>query len=87
VTTDHGRDVVPTPDQWAEHGVCVKRYGMKEVCEGCRHVFAVAVGPGIKPRTVTTQYTHLDLAPTVAKIFGLEMPTSSGKPIPEIVGR
>lgn len=82
VTTDHGRDNVPDPLQWWDHGECVNLRG--KLCSGCQHVFAIAVGPGLKQKVVTTPYTHADLAPTVARILGVPFPTAKGAPIPEI---
>lgn len=84
VNTDHGRDNWPDPNNWANHGRCVRKYGAKQTCSGCSHVFAVAVGPGLKRKVVKTNYTHIDLAPTVAKLLGVEMPSAAGHAIGEI---
>jgi len=83
VTTDHGRDDVPDPAQWWDHGECIK-HGKGGLCEGCRAVFAIAVGPGLVPATVTRPHTHADLAPTVAKLLGFAFPTAKGTAIPEV---
>ena len=82
VSTDHGRDNVPSPDQWWDHGVCREHGG--GLCSGCQSVFALVVGPGVKARVVGKRYTHLDLAPTIAKILGVELPTALGTPMDEV---
>ncbi|MBI3542822.1 MAG: hypothetical protein HY075_06055 [Deltaproteobacteria bacterium] len=84
VTTDHGRCDFPDAKQWAGHGDCKYVHKAPEICAGCRHVFLMAVGPGVRRGTFKTRYTHADLAPTIASIFGVPMPTATGKPIPEI---
>lgn len=87
VTTDHGRDNWPDPNNWANHGRCVRKHGAKDTCSGCRHVFALVVGPGLKNQVVETQYSHIDLAPTIAKLLSVEMPSALGQAIPEILSQ
>lgn len=82
VTTDHGRDDVPDPAQWWDHGKC-RHSGGGQLCSGCRRAFAVVVGPGVRPAVVKGGYTHADLAPTLARLLGLELPSASGRPIAE----
>ncbi len=82
VTTDHGRDNYADPLQWSTHGDCVA-HG-KPLCSGCKHIFAIAVGPGLKARTVSKSYGHVDLAPTVARLLGVPFPSASGEAITEI---
>lgn len=84
VTTDHGRDTHPEAAQWSVHGHCQADYGGKRTCSGCSSVFALAVGPGIPARTVKTPYTHADLAPTIARILGVPMPTATGRAMREV---
>lgn len=84
VTTDHGRDSIPEPDQWANHGRCVAEHTRTRPCSGCSGIFALALGPGLPARTVKAAYKHTDLAPTIAKILGVTMPEGSGRLMREI---
>src|SRR5262249_18363859 len=84
VTTDHGRDNIPDPHQWWDHGECL-RHGDHHLCSGCQQSFAVFVGPGIRSREISTPYSHADLAPTIARIFGLSMPDGTGKPMAQVL--
>ncbi|HDS30068.1 MAG TPA: hypothetical protein ENN67_03405, partial [Firmicutes bacterium] len=75
VTTDHGRH---SPDRggFPHHGC---------FCEGCRKSFMLIIGPGIKKNHVSNQYhSELDLAPTIAKALGYEIPSATGSPIMEV---
>jgi hypothetical protein len=52
--------------------------------EGCRHVWALMLGPGIpKNRQVATKYTQYDLSATIAKILDFPLPGAEGKVMPE----
>ena len=46
----------------------------------------IAVGPNIQPNRLMREVSILDYAPTFASIFGVKLPVSDGKPIPELVG-
>ena len=46
----------------------------------------VARGPGIVPGQLGRVVSNLDLAPTFARFFGVEMPATDGQPIPELLG-
>jgi hypothetical protein len=85
ISTDHGRDDFPEPDQWAQHGHCVSEFGAKKLCAGCSSVFAIVVGPGIGARTVRTVYDHTSLAPTLAQLLGASLPSATGKVMQEVV--
>ncbi len=85
ITTDHGRDDYPEPDQWTLHGHCVSEFGAKKTCGGCSHIFAVAVGPGLRPQTVKKVYDHTSIAPSVAQLLGTSLGGSSGPVIPELL--
>lgn len=78
VTTDHGRD----EGEWWDHGACVAQG--KPLCPGCGEVFAVVAGPGVKGE-IATPYSHIDIAPTVARWLGIEMPSAMGRPILELI--
>ena len=84
VTTDHGRDSIPEPGQWANHGRCVAEHTRTRPCSGCSGIFALALGPGLPARTVKSSYKHTDLAPTIAAILGVRMPEGSGRLIREV---
>lgn len=85
VTTDHGRDTAEDPAQWASHGRCIAEKIRTRPCSGCSGVFALAVGPGLTAKTARGTYLHTDLAPTIAKLLGIQFPSATGKPIREIV--
>lgn len=84
VTTDHGRDSIPEPTQWANHGRCVAEHTRTRPCSGCSGIFALALGPGLSARTVKSSYKHTDLAPTIAAILGVHMPEGSGHLMREV---
>ena len=46
----------------------------------------VARGPGITPGNVGRVVSTLDLAPTFAGLLGCTMPSSAGRPVPELLG-
>lgn len=85
VTTDHGRDDFPDPEGWTLHGHCVSEFGAKRLCGGCSRIFAVAVGPGIKPQTVKKVYDHTSLAPSIAQLLGTTLPGLSGAVMSELL--
>jgi len=43
-------------------------------------------GPGIKPGTQLGKIDILQIAPTIAKILGVDPPTAEGKPLAAIAG-
>ena len=45
----------------------------------------VVWGPGIKPGTNLGKISILDIAPTIAKILGVELPTADGKPLDAVI--
>ena len=45
-----------------------------------RAVF-IACGAGIKPGTKLGEINNTDVAPTIAKLLGLEIPNADGKPL------
>lgn len=48
-------------------------------CRGCREIPIFLIGPGIKQgETITTPHTQEDVSRTVARILGVEFPTSTG---------
>lgn len=85
VTTDHGRDTAEDPTQWASHGRCIAEKIRAKPCSGCSGVFGLVVGPGLVGRTARGTYRHTDLAPTIAKLLRIDLPTATGKPIREVI--
>lgn len=70
VFADHGRH---DGDEWPGHG---------DTCWGCRNSFLIAWGAGIaQGQTVRGGWELVDVAPTVAAVLGVELPTSRGRPI------
>jgi len=84
ITTDHGRDDFPQPEQWAHHGHCVSEFGARKTCAGCSSVFAIAVGPGLSPRVIKRGYDHTSLSPTIARLLGASMPSATGEVMAEL---
>jgi len=44
----------------------------------------IAAGPGIRPGTMNRTISNLDLAPTIARVLGVELPGVDGRPILEL---
>lgn len=84
ISTDHGRDDFPDPNQWAQHGHCISEFGARRTCSGCSQIFAIAVGPGLSPLRVKKPYEHTSLAPTIARLLGAAMPNATGHVMDEL---
>jgi len=77
VTTDHGRHLDGVENGWISHG---------DECVGCRQVFLLALGPGIRQGYSSwAPCSFLDVAPTVAHLMGLELPYHRGRVLTEIL--
>jgi len=77
ITTDHGRHLPGTSTGWQSHGCS---------CKGCRQVFLLALGPGIREGFVGDQpCSFLDIAPTVAHLMDLPLPYHRGRVLTEIL--
>jgi len=62
---------------WMVHG---------DSCEGCRSIFLLAIGPGIKHDTViTAPREQKDIAPTVGELMGFSTPLAEGKAMFEML--
>lgn len=73
VTTDHGRHSTGVNDGYKSHG---------DACEGCRHVYALMIGPDIKKGLeFKTECYQVDLAPTIGQLMGFATPAADGKPL------
>lgn len=76
VTNDHGRHSINHLDGFVSHG---------DSCEGCKHIEFFALGPDFKQNYIcSTAYEQIDIASTVARLMGVEMPTSNGKIMKDI---
>ena len=77
VTTDHGRHLDGVEVGWRSHGC---------QCQGCRQVFLLAVGPGIRAGyTSDVSCSFLDIAPTVAHLMDVPFPYHRGRVLTEIL--
>ncbi len=77
VTTDHGRHRDDVDNGFIGHG---------DSCTGCRQVFLLALGPGIRQGFATDEaISFLDIAPTVAHLVDLPFPFTRGRVITEIL--
>ena len=77
ITTDHGRHRDDVENGFIGHG---------DACTGCRQVFLLALGPGIRQGLVTGEaYSFLDVAPTVAHLMDIPFPYHRGRVITEIL--
>lgn len=84
ISTDHGRDDFPEPDQWAQHGHCVSEFGSRKTCSGCSRIFAIAVGPNVPARTVKKVYDHTSLGPTIARLLSASFSSATGDVMDEL---
>lgn len=88
VATDHGRhlDDVRTGFVDHGHGWLPDHSGCQLNCAGCREIWAVFVGPGIRAGTVAFgTYMLEDVAATVRHLMGFQNPFERGFPIEEIL--
>lgn len=76
VVNDHGRNADDEKQGFSEHG---------GYSEANRHIMFLALGPAIqKDQQVDTPRELIDIAPTIAGIYGLSMPTARGKVLDEL---
>lgn len=74
-----GTDVTIKKDKLTgTHGYLPDQPDMLSLC--------IVSGPGIKPGTRLGKARAIDVAPTVARILGVELPTAEGKPIAALIG-
>ncbi len=77
VTTDHGRHLDGVEVGWRSHGC---------QCQGCRQVFLLAVGPGIRQGfSSDVSCSFADIAPTVAHLMGVPFPYHRARVLTEIL--
>jgi len=71
ITADHGRHLDGIRNGFINHG---------DKCEGCRHIFLLALGPDFeKGKKVDRHYEQIDIAPTIAEIINFEWEGSGTK--------
>lgn len=76
ITNDHGRHLNGIADGFISHG---------DNCEGCRHITLMAISPNIRKGMLDeTTYSQDNLAPTIARILGFEMPLAKSSTIQSI---
>ena len=77
VTNDHGRHD-DTHGGFKNHG---------DDCEGCRHIFCLALGRGFQThRSIKQRRTQCDIAPTVGELLSFPTPLSTGTSLLRDVG-
>lgn len=70
ITNDHGRHL-DSEGGFSSHG---------DNCEGCRHIFLMAVGPTIKQQYMCNKpYELIDISATIASMLQFQMPSTEGK--------
>ena len=71
ITNDHGRHSKGKRSGYVNHGCR---------CEGCKHIYLVALGPDFKKGSISKmKYEQLDISKTIAELLQFQMPTSKGK--------
>lgn len=71
ITNDHGRHSDGWSSGFVSHG---------DNCDGCRHINFMALGAGIRKGYIDTAlYSQNDIASTIARILGIQLPHGSGK--------
>lgn len=75
-----GGDVVTLkrPKLSGTHGYLPDQPDMLSLC--------IVSGPGLKAGTKLGKIRAIDIAPTVARILGIELPTAEGKPLEKLLG-
>lgn len=77
ITNDHGRHLDGVKKGFESHGCR---------CEGCRHISLLAIGPDFeKGKIVDQEYDMIDIPATIAHMMQIDMPTSKGKAITELI--
>lgn len=79
ITNDHGRHLDGKKNGFESHGCS---------CDGCRHISLLAIGPDFeKNKEVHREYGLIDIPATIAHMMNIDMPTSKGKPIIELISK
>ncbi|HXB55679.1 MAG TPA: alkaline phosphatase family protein [Vicinamibacteria bacterium] len=73
LTNDHGYHLDGVREGFAEHG---------DLCEGCRHIMLLVLGPDTKKGVVVDRPAYqTDVAPTVGELLGFQTPLAQGEPL------
>ena len=86
--TDHGRHLDDVMHGFHNHGHgwLPDSSGCELNCDGCRKVWAVMAGAGVKTRTIVSgSHSIEDLAATVRLLLGFENPYETGFPVTEVL--
>jgi hypothetical protein len=51
--------------------------------EGCRHIWAIVAGAGVKKKVIDTPVSQFDIAPTIGEAMGFGTSEALGKPLPD----
>jgi arylsulfatase A-like enzyme len=78
IIPDHGRELErPGGPGFVHHSDFYTHTGADE---GCRREFLLALGPEFLPgQVIRERVSHLDVAPTIARLFGCELPDAPGR--------
>jgi len=77
VTNDHGRHLDGIRDGFVSHD---------DQCPGCKHIELLAIVPGVAGgQVVAREHDLTDLAVTIARLIGTDLPASRGVVIPELI--
>lgn len=77
ITNDHGRHLDDHEDGIQSHG---------DDCLGCQHISLLALGPDFRNGVELNQEAELiDIAVTIAKLLGLDIPDSEGRVLEELL--
>lgn len=78
LTADHGRHEDHDRRSFGEH---------QGTCDGCREIIMLVTGPDTAPGFVSSRRVYqADVAPTVARLMGLDLPESTGRVMYESIG-
>lgn len=77
-SSDGDHVVIKKPKLSGTHGYLPDQPDMLSVC--------IVSGPGLKAGTKLGKIRAIDIAPTVAGLLGIEIPTAEGKPIEKLLG-
>jgi hypothetical protein len=73
LTNDHGYHDDGVREGFAEHG---------DLCDGCRHIMLLMLGPDTKKGAVVdTPAYQADIGPTVGELLGFQTPLANGEPL------
>ncbi|MEJ8803504.1 sulfatase-like hydrolase/transferase [Pontibacter sp. H249] len=79
ITNDHGRHLNEIDGGWMEHG---------DLCEGCRRISLLAVGPDFKKGyTIKEKHTLIDIPATISPLLGVKMESGQGQLIRDLYNR